>query len=211
MKQLLLILTISVIHTCSYGQIKSIYLNDDLIEISKADFERKTDPKLYFDLRFESDTLIAHVKVDRYKKGRISKIQLDAIQKELSTARQQKIEEHTILVINYYPGSDRCNSTSLKGYRNEQYERYIKKIKKFKNVNQFFVYKSPEGTADYGEQIKWFPDKSAIIENTFFPIHYPCGGYVLINSNGSYYVQKGEHSLDPIVELLKDKEDTFSE
>ena len=211
MKHLILILIIGLIHTLSFSQAKEIYLNDDLIDISKAEFDKKTDRQLYFDLRFESDTLIVNVKVDRFKKGTISKTQLDAIRTQLSAARHQKIKEHTILVINYYPGLDRCNSTGLKYYRNEHYERYIKRIKRFKNVNQFFVYKSPEGTRDYGDKVKWFPDNSAIIEDTFFPIHYPCGSYVLIDSKGNYYIEKGEYSTDTIIDLLKDEEGTFGE
>ena len=209
MKRIFLIIVIGLIHMSSFGQAREIYVNDDLINISKAEFDEKTDEQLYFDIRLESDTLIINVKVDRFKKGRITKTQHDAIRRELSAARHQKIDEQTIVVINYYPGLDRCNSTGLSHYRKESYERYIKKIKRFKNVNQFFVYKSPEGTREYGEKLKWYKDNSAIIENIFFPIHYPCGSYVLIDSKGNYYAQKGEHSTSTIISLLKDEEATF--
>ncbi len=209
MKHILLIITICLIHVLSFGQAREIYLNDEFINISKEEFDKKTDKYLFFDLRFESDTLIANIKVQRVKKGKISKVKLDSIRIQLSAARHQKIEEQTILVINYYPGLDPCNSTGLKYLRKEHYERYVKRMNRFKNVNQFFIYKSPEGTKDYGEQLKWFPDKSNIIENTFFPIHYPCGSFVLIDSTGNFYIQKGEYNTNTTVDLIKDEESTF--
>lgn len=73
MKRIFLIIVIGLIHMSSFGQAKEIYVNDDLINISKAEFDKKTDKQLYFDIRLESDTLVINVKVDRIKKAAFRK------------------------------------------------------------------------------------------------------------------------------------------
>ena len=91
-----------------------------------------------------------------------------------------------------------------------KYKRFLKKLKKMKNVSQFFMYKSPVGTKKYGKQLNWIKDEFGTIEKIFLPLHYPCGSYVLLDSNGNYYVQKGEHDIDKIIDLLNDKKTTFA-
>ena len=181
-----------------------------MIEITKTDFEKAEDPSKFYHLQFELDTLIANVKVQRIKKGKISNELLNTIKSELSTISGEPIPgSHTIL-INYHHGLDWCNSTGDKSYVRVKYKRFLKKLKKMNDVSSFLMYKSPEGTKDYGQQLNWIKDEFGTIEKTFLPLHYPCGSYVLIDSNGNYYVQKGEYNLNRIINLLKDKETTFA-
>ncbi|MDN6309416.1 MAG: hypothetical protein ACTHY4_08285 [Flavobacteriaceae bacterium] len=71
------------------------------------------------------------------------------------------------------------------------------------NINQFFMYKSSEGTRSYGKKIDWISDEFGTIEETFLPLNYPCGSYVLIDEDGNYYVQKGEYYILEIIDLSK--------
>ena len=77
-------------------------------------------------------------------------------------------------------------------------------------VSQFFMYISIEGTEKYGKHIEWIKDDAAIIESLFLPLHYPCGSYVIIDKGGRFYVQKGEYKISSIIDLIKNKEQTFS-
>lgn len=191
-----LILGLSIIST--FAQKKEIYLNDDLVEITQADFKKTDDPYKFYNLRFELDTLIANVKVQRIRKGKVSDELLNSIKSELSTISGDSIPNENFIVINYYHGLDRCNSTGDKSYVRRKYKRFLKKMKKMKNVSQFFMYKSPEGTKDYGKQLNWIKDEFRTIEKTFLPLHYPCGSYM------------GEYNIEKIIELLKDKRTTLA-
>ena len=44
---------------------KAAKFNDDFVEITKAEFEEPHDPNFFYKLRFELDTVTAHVKVQR--------------------------------------------------------------------------------------------------------------------------------------------------
>lgn len=210
MKTKLLILILGFITVSTFGQKKEIYLNDDLVEITQADFKKTDIQYQFYNLRFELDTLIANVKVQRIRKGKISNEMLDSIKSELSTISGDSIPKNNFIVINYYHGLDRCNSSGDKSYVRAKYKRFLKKIKKNGNVSQFFMYKSPEGTKEYAKQLKWIKDEFGTIEKLFLPLHYPCGSYVLIDSDGNYYIQKGEYNIERIIDLLKDKKTTFA-
>jgi hypothetical protein len=210
MKTKLLHLVFLSLTLSTFAQKKEVYLNDNLIKITKTDFEKIEDPSKFYHLQFELDTLIANVKVQRIKKGKISNELLNSIKSELSTISGEPIPNSNTILINYYHGLDRCNSTGDKSYVRVKYKRFLKKLKKVNDLSSFFMYKSPEGTKDYGQQLNWIKDEFGTIEKTFLPLHYPCGSYVLIDSNGNYYVQKGEYNLSRIINLLKDKETTFA-
>lgn len=71
------------------------------------------------------------------------------------------------------------------------------------------MYKSFEGSERYGKKINWLSDEIGTIKETFFPLNYPCGSYVLIDKSGNYYVQKGEYYILEIIDLLNNKK-TFA-
>lgn len=210
MKTKLFALILGLLTISTFAQKKEIYLNDDLIEITQTDFKKTNEPYKFYNLRFELDTLIANVKVQRIRKGKVSIELVNSIKSELSTISGDSIPKNNIIIINYYHGLDRCNSSGNKSFVRDKYERFLKKLIKMENVSQFFMYKSSEGTKEYGKQLNWIKDEFGTIEKTFFPLHYPCGSYVLIDTNGNYYVQKGEYNIERIIDLLKDKKATFA-
>jgi hypothetical protein len=186
----------------SFGQKKDIYVNEDLNEIVKKDFNKINVSDGYLKLKFEVDSVFVNVNVKRIKKGKIATNLLDSIKLNLSSDINF-FSENDFFVINYYPGKDQCNSSGNKDFVKEKYRNFIREIKKNKQVKQFFVCKDVEGTETYGK-INWINDKNAIIEKTFFPLHYPCGSFVLIDSLGNFYSYKGEYNIDNIHNLLKD-------
>ncbi len=208
MKQVLILFFLGVIYN-SFGQTKEIYLNDNLKNISKSEFNETTKEHTY-NLKFDLDTLIVNVKVLRVKKGKISTQKLDSIKANLSESSGKEINENSIIIINYFPGLDKCNSGSGSSFLREKYSRYLRKINKNENVSQFFVYKTIEGTKKYGRKLKWFSDIGNLIERTFFPIHYNCGSFALIDEKGNYYLTKGEYDIEKIIDLIKDKKKTFA-
>ncbi|WP_336071035.1 hypothetical protein [Mesoflavibacter sp. CH_XMU1404-2] len=208
MKRILILFFLSFIYN-SFGQTREIYLNDDLKNISESEFNENTK-ELTYNLQFDLDTLIVNVKVLRVKKGKISKQKLDSIKTNLSKSSGKELNESDIIVINYFPGLDRCNSGAGSSFLREKYSRYLRKINKNENVSQFFVYKTIEGTKKYGRKLEWIPDIGNLIEKIFFPIHYNCGSFALIDENGNYYLTKGEYDIEKIIDLIKDKKKTFA-
>ncbi len=210
MKTKLLTLILGLITVSTFAQKKEIYLNDDLIEITQSDFKKTDEQYKFYNLQFELDTLIANVKVQRIRKGKIASELLNLIKSEISTISGDTIPKNNFIVINYYHGLDKCNSSGDKSFVRAKYKRFLKKLKKAENISQFFIYKSPEGTKEYGKQLNWIKDEFGTIEKIFLPLHYPCGSFVLIDSEGNYYVQKGEYDIERIIDLLKDKKTTFA-
>jgi len=202
---LFLFLTISV-----FAQKKEVYLNDDLVQITASEFKKTKESRDFYDLQFELDTLIANVKVKRDKKGKIALPVLDSLRTHLSTISNTMIPNDHIIVINYHFGPDPCFSSGDKSVRRASYKRYLEKLNKIGNISQFFIYKSPQGTKDYGDQLSWIHDKFGTIEKTFLPLHYPCGSFILIDEEGNYYIRKGEYSPEFLINLLKDRKKTFA-
>lgn len=210
MKTILFICIICLYTTLTFGQKKEIYFNDDLVKITKSEFDKESDIHKSYDLKFNLDTLIVNIKVQRIKKGKVAKTKLDSIRNELSLASKRDIPERDIIIVNYYHGLDKCNSSGNKSSVKIRYQNYLKRVKKLKNVSQFFLYKSLEGTDGYGKQLNWLKDPSGIIAKTFLPIQYPCGSYVIIDENGNYYAHKGEYNIDNITRLVRNKKKTFA-
>jgi hypothetical protein len=210
MKTRKLIFILGLFSISVFSQKKVVYLNDDLKEITFEEFKKNDDYSKFYNLKIESDSIIANVNVQRIKKDKIPKKVLDSIRTELSINSNTIIPNQNIIVINYFHGIDKCNSSGDKSYVREKYRIYTKKIKKNKTITQFFIYKSPEGIVDYGNDLDWLEDKNKIFERMFLPIHYPCGSFILLDEHGNYYICKGEYDIYSILDLLKNKE-TFED
>ncbi len=146
---------------------------------------------LIINLRFELDSAYLNVKVSRYKKGKIELKILDSIKKVFY--KNKKFNDNEIFLINYYPGNDRCSTDGYKSSFKSYYSQYRRKFDKIENLKQLFVYKSNDGLKGFGNKINWQSDIDNLIEKTFYPIPYPCGGYVIIDSKGNYISERGEY------------------
>ncbi|GAB4260968.1 MAG: hypothetical protein Kow0027_28490 [Saprospiraceae bacterium] len=192
-----------LLSTQVFAQQKEVYLNDDLEQISKTEYDKLSDGHQYFDLQFDLDTALVMVKVQRVRKGNIDATKLDSIKAEIAALSGRPIPDSNILIIKYHQGLDRCLSSADARAMQASYRNYLRKLEKQPDVSQVFMFQSPAGTAIYGEGLQWIEDRTGIVARTFFPISYPCGGLVIIAPNGDYYLLKGEHSNALPLELLK--------
>lgn len=210
MKKYLITFLLCLSSIISFGQKKVVYLNDDLVEIPKSIFEKEFDYSKFYKINFDLDTLNVNIIVQRERKGKINNEKRESIRESLSKTIKQNIPKNNTLVINYYPGEDKCNSTIGVEYVSNRYEKYTKNIQKQENLTQIYIYRTLKGAKNFGRTLKWFPDEEHLLEKTFFRVHYPCDSFVLIDEKGNYYIQKGEYNIDDVLPLLMNKEDTFS-
>lgn len=194
MKITITILLISLFHLLSFGQKKELYVNDDFEYISKTEFDKKSEQPLDYNLRFELDSTYLNVKVSRYKKGKIELKVLDSIKNVFFKNKNVEFGNNDIFLINYYPGNDKCSTGGYKSNFKSKYNQYRRKFDKIENLKQLFVYKSDDGLKGFGNKIDWQSDINSLIEKTFYPIPYPCGGYVIIDGKGNYISERGEYA-----------------
>lgn len=192
------------------AQIKEIYVNDQLAEISKKEFLNNFKSPDYYSTSYNLDTLIVNVKIKRIVKGQLAKDTLDFLKNKISESSQKTIPTNNKIVVIYHHGLDICLKTGKASFIKSQYKNFLKQINTQKEVSLFFIYKNNEGTEIYGNNINWIKDPSGIIENLFLPLHYPCGSYILIDNIGNYFIQKGEYSTQTILKLLREEKNTFN-
>jgi hypothetical protein len=205
MKITLTILLVCFFHLFSFAQKKELYVNDDFEYISKTEFDKKSEQPFDYNLRFELDSAYLNVKVARYKKGKIELKVLNSIKNTFY--KNEEFSDNEIFLINYYPGNDKCSSYGYKSNFKSKYNQYRTKFDKIENLKQLFVYKSDDGLKGFGNKIDWQSDINSLIEKTFYPIPYPCGGYLIIDSKGNYISERGEYCYSKI---LLDEIKTFA-
>jgi len=187
-----------------FSQEKEIYLNDNFTFITRVEFEKDSENELDYDLRFKTDSTFVNIKVQRIKKGILNLKVLDSIKHYLSKNSNQIIDSNDIIFINYYPGNGPCSSNGYKNNFKNEYQRLYRKFEKIENLKQFSVYKSSIGLEGFGSEINWSPDNKSLVERNFYPIHYPCGGYIIIKPDGTYISQRGEYCYSKtLLEVIK--------
>lgn len=209
MKKNILIVILVFITLSVFSQKKEIYLDDNLNKITKKEYEKNNKNNKFSNLQFDLDSLIANVKVQRIKKGQLTLSEFNSLKNELTTISNKAISKNNLIIINYYHGPDKYNTLADYSYIKKSHKKYLKKLNTLDNVSQFFMYKSSKGISNYGKQLNWIKDKFNTFEKKFLPLNYPSGSYILIDEKGSFYVQKGEYSLDEIFKLIKNKKRTF--
>ncbi|PKP14916.1 MAG: hypothetical protein CVU07_12430 [Bacteroidetes bacterium HGW-Bacteroidetes-23] len=204
MKKTIFLLFLTFSTLLSYSQKKEFYVNDNFEYITETEFNKKHINPLDYNLRFELDTCYMNVKVSRYKKGKINLSLLDSIKKSFTKKNNQEFNESDILLINYFPGDKQMGADGYKTNFKKKYNQYYHRIAKIGDIKLLFIYKSSSGLEGFGQKINWQPDINNLIENTFYPIHYPNGGYVIIDSKGNYVSERGEYCYsDTLIELIK--------
>lgn len=196
------ILYLVLLFTIKSGAQKStIYLDDSLNVISKLEFKKPL--KQYESITsIVFDSVKAKVKFNKTYEGKLSDEEHKHLKEELISGSNIAILNDDIIVINYYPGKDKCNSSGNRDFVKNRYQDYNSQISKLKYVKQFFVYKELKGIENYGN-LNWLADPNKLIESTFFKIHYPCGSYVIINKDGTYFSYRGEYNLSSILLAIK--------
>ncbi len=200
-----LFLLIFLSFNSNYGQNKTIYVNEKLELISEKEFYEKDNNIEFLYSQYSNDTLIIKTKAKRENKGILNESIRIRIKDYINNIEknENKITDKDIIVINYYPGLDNCNKGAGNDFLINKYASYTRKIKKIKNVKQFYFYKDIGNTKKYGKKLIWFKDSYNLFEKLFFKIHYPCGSYVIIFPDNTFISYFGEYNIDVILERLK--------
>lgn len=201
MKKILFLLLIPI---SLFSQKKEYFYDYNWNQISKKDYN---DRSLYKALRIkiDKDSVILNKLEHGLEPGILHLDSLAKLRTYLKKITKRNLSKDHMVVINYYPGTDPCNSggSRTKAEYRFHYKRYLKKLKKLGKIDQFFIYKSNDGldrfTSDYAV---WFEDSNGKIENTFFRFHYPCYSFVIINSDGKYFVRKSEYAIDDVYRII---------
>ncbi|MDC7996482.1 hypothetical protein [Gilvibacter sediminis] len=204
-------LTLLLILTTSAGLFAQteVYVNEWRETITKEEFD-KEETESYFYLDYDSEELIVHVKAKRVLKDRLDSRTHQLLRKSLYERSGKELDRKTYLVIVYSPGMDKCLRTGNRSSIRASHRRLNAEIENLEATDIFYVYNKPEANNTYGKNINWIQDDPKTIQELFFPIHFPCGSFVLIDKKGNYYAFRGEYAVDQIIEGLQDPEITFS-
>ena len=200
-----------LILTASAGLVAQteVYVNEWQETISKEEYD-KEESESYFYLDYETEDLIVHVKAKRTLKGSLEKMTHELLRENLYSRLGEDINESAVMVIIYSPGMDDCLRTGNRSSIRSSFRRLKTTIENIDHTDLFYVYNEPEANKTYGKDLNWIQDKQKIIQELFFPIHFPCGSFVLIDQKGNYYAFRGEYAVDQIMEGLNEPEITFS-
>jgi hypothetical protein len=172
-------------------------------ELSKAEFDHIERTQNYLGVIVDS-TANAHQLVRREEWGVLPSA--EDIYSKLETATGKSMDRNKYLLILYYPGKDRCNSSGMAtpadyAHNDSELTRHLQKIAPTQVVH---IYKDSKGLKKlYGNLSKHYQDPGALIERTFFKYHYPCGSYVIIRPDGAYGSYFGEYAYEDILERAK--------
>jgi Fe-S cluster biosynthesis and repair protein YggX len=206
----------------SYSQVKkkTIYLNENYVEITKKEHKKKLNSEIYHSLTYDLDSLL-------YKKIRLSyffgKLDLSKKQQLFKLLHVRNgIDTTKTLIFHYidtlkvekqFPKNDTVIRFKDGGHRNElSYKSFLKhhkdcskKYEGFVNVNVLHYYYINNGHETVLGELVWCKDPSGIISRLFSDTHESFK-YFILKPKGDFYVQSvGETKIDIFNEVLKEK------
>lgn len=198
MKNNLLIIFLGIfIHSCSSTkriEKRMRYFDENNLEISKSKFKKIRLTNKFLDIKGDS---INHKKlIVREESGKINNRPL--LKSLLEKETNQKLDPNKPIVIIYYPGKDKCNSSgsATKESTKKWYEQLEKGISQIAGIKPIYIYKSFEGLNSRNDTSKWYKDPNETIERLFFKHHYPCSSFVVISKDGNYISYFGEFGME---------------
>jgi hypothetical protein len=193
MKKVLLTFIIGIlIYSCSTTKIgnKTKYFDENNIEISKSKFNRIRSTNKLLDIPGDS---VNHKKLTlREKRGKITNRAL--LESLLEKETNQELDSTKPIVIIYYPGKDRCNSSgsATKESRKIWFGQLEDGVNQVAQTKPIYIYKDKEGLEKHDGVLTWHKDPEGTIERLFFKYHYPCSSFVVISKDGNYISYFGE-------------------
>ena len=193
MKKVLLIFIIGILFcSCSATKTagKTKYFDENNIEISKSRFNQIRSTNKLLDIPGDS---VNHKKLTlREKRGKITNRAL--LESLLEKETNQELDSNKPIVIIYYPGKDRCNSSgsATKESRKVWFGQLEDGINQIAQTKPIYIYKNNNGLSKYDGVLTWHKDPEGTIERLFFEYHYPCSSFVVISKDGNYISYFGE-------------------
>ncbi|MDQ7916883.1 hypothetical protein RBU60_04795 [Mesonia sp. MT50] len=200
MKKILLTLVFGIlIFSCSSTKTandKTKYFDENNVEISQLKFNQIQSKREY--LAIAGDSSHHRKLVVREKRGKITnRVFLESLLEEQTN---QEIDANQPIIIIYYPGKDRCNSSSsaTKQSRKSWYGQLEDGIHQTAPTQPIYIYKDKNGLEIYHDVLTWHKDPEGAVETLFFPDHYACSSFVVISKNGDYISHFGEFGKESV-------------
>lgn len=205
MKKILLTFIIGIlIYSCSAtktGNDKTRYFDENNVEISKSKFNRIRSTNKLLDIPGDS---VNHKKLTlREKRGKIN--DRKSLELLLEKATDRELDSDKPIVIIYYPGKDRCNSsgTTNTEWIKSWYGQLEDGLNQVAQVKPLYIFKGNDGLEKYNGILNWKKDPEKTIERLFFEYHYPCSSFVVISKNGDYISYFGEFGKEYVWETTQ--------
>ena len=205
MKKILLTFIIGIlIYSCSATKTakdKTRYFDENNVEISKSKFNRIRSTNKLLDITGDS---VNHKKLTlREKRGKIN--DRKSLELLLEKATDRELDSDKPIVIIYYPGKDRCNSsgTTNTEWIKSWYGQLEDGLNQVAEVKPLYIFKDNDGLEKYNGILNWKKDPEKTIERLFFEYHYPCSSFVVISKNGDYISYFGEFGKEYVWEATQ--------
>jgi len=199
MKKIIILLFAIAAHQILFSQKKEIYINDNLQEISKDEYNKRNKNHRFQNI--ETDSVLYKVRVEHEGNGKLTTSNLNIVKTRLNIPENNTKN----IVINYYQGLDKGNAHSdTNPYVIDDIKTYTRKFKSI-NSNLYFVYREKNGLKNRLKNANWVDDTSGTIENLFFRMKYPCNSAIVIFSDGHYKIFRGEYIWETVLNTAKEK------
>jgi hypothetical protein len=185
------------------------YFNLDSVEVSYEGFQKNREINRYDNVQAyfknQNDTMFVKI-VKRKVTGRISELQSNQILSYFKSL-QSNIDVNITTVFQYFQGDDPCSRSGY-GYQvapwDDRDRNFETSLKKKYNIN-FVNIKSNLAGLEYRttKPENWLNDRYSLLKR-FFPLHYPCGSFMILKPNGEYYIYYAEYGLHNTFEGLKE-------
>ncbi len=177
------------------------YFDIDNKPLSRSEYVKKKKAGKY--LEISGDSTNHKTLTVREKRGQVYNLEIlyDLLEKEL----QRKLNRSKPLVIIYYPGKDKCNSTGTtnKEWISNYYSQLEEGLNQIAEIKPIYLYKDKNGLEKYSGILEWHKDPENAVEELFFEYHYPCDSFVVISKEGKYICYFGEFSKEYVWEAAE--------
>ena len=202
MKKIAFVILVSLLfNSCASLTDTNRYFDQNSIEISKDEFDKKVLKRTHFEVPGDSAT---HKKlVARENRGTVKAI--EKLHQIIAQDIPTEIDFSKPLVVVYYPGKDPCNASARS---DAKFIRSYYKIREdgvwqLAATKPIYIYKENTGMEKYKNIVTWYQDPQGIFERLFFKHHYPCDSFVVIAPNGKYISYFGEFSKEYLWEAVQ--------
>ncbi|WP_340199597.1 hypothetical protein [Ascidiimonas sp. W6] len=185
---------------------KKVFLDENDSVITRRVFKKKykkANAKMLDLLIVDTDSLKVWKLFWREHQGVLNAVALEQLKKYLQKLSGKEIPEANYVVVNYYPGIDRCNKSDYTSFRLEMLEGYETAVDILGTTSQFYIHERDADSPFETEKNRSLKDQTNLFKHVFFPYPFPCDSYVVMHPDGRYIKYYGEHHLQTVLDILQ--------
>ena len=165
--------------------IKTLYLDEDNIEISKKEFKKRIDYRVNLDYTITTDSQIIHKLFRRQRFGKIEANELAVVQSGIENSLGTDIDFSQNIAFGYFPEMSKC-------YKEYSGHLFYLNEPRFNKYNiPYYAVLSPKAKVDK-YLFPFHVDKSELFEQIFAEELACCEIWMLLKPNGQFRVYLGE-------------------